>query len=85
MNIGTFSFKLIEVKGTNLISVTFLDPRTTRESLPIDIILWGEAKKALVQIQDQKYILVRGFLSQRNNTDKLNKKVYVHALTLDFL
>ena len=86
MNTGTFTFKLLEIKQPDLISVKFLDPRTTRESPKVDVVLWGEAKQKLSQIQDQNYLLVRGFLSQRNNTvDKLNNKIHIHALTLDFL
>ena len=86
MNIGTFTFKILEIKQANLISVTFLDPRTNRESIPIHIALWGEAKQKLSQIQNQEYILVRGFLSQRNILPKEEDvKVVMHALTLDFL
>ena len=86
MNIGTFTFKILEIKQANLISVTFLDPRTNRESIPIDIALWGEAKQKLSQIENQEYILARGFLSQRNIFQKEGSmKVHMHALTLDFL
>jgi hypothetical protein len=67
MNIAHFTFKLNEIKQENLISVTFLDPRTKRESTKIDVILWGTARQKLAERQNQNYILVKGVLSQRNN------------------
>lgn len=86
MNIANFTFRLHEIKQENLISVTFLDPRTKRQSPTINVVLWGAARQKLKERKSQDYVLVRGILSQRNNVlGNENSKIYIHALTLDFL